>query len=36
MEPILEDLRQRGATKIEPIVVAEEFIEFNPAEELEI
>ena len=36
MEPILEDLRQRGAMKIEPIVVAEEFIEFNPAEELEI
>ncbi len=36
IEPILEDLRRRGATTIEPIVVAEESIEFNPAEELKI
>ena len=36
IEPILEDLRRRGATKIEPIVIAEESIEFNPAEELKI
>ena len=36
IEPILEDLRRRGATKIEPIVVAEESIEFTPAEEVTI
>ena len=36
IDPIIEDLRQRGATRIEPVIVAEESIEFNPAEELEI
>ena len=36
LEPIIEDLRQRGATNIEPVIVAEESIEFNPAEELKI
>ncbi len=32
LDPIIEDLRARGVTKIEPVVVAEETIEFRPPE----
>jgi 4-hydroxy-3-methylbut-2-enyl diphosphate reductase len=32
LEPIIEDLKSRGVKKIEPVVVAEETIEFRPPE----
>lgn len=35
LEPIIQDLRERGVTTIEPIVVAEETIEFRPPEGFE-
>ena len=35
LEPIIEDLRERGVTKVEPVIVAEETIEFRPPEELD-
>jgi 4-hydroxy-3-methylbut-2-enyl diphosphate reductase len=34
LEPIIEDLRTRGVTRVEPIIVAEETIEFRPPNEL--
>ena len=34
LEPIIEDLRARGVTKVEPVIVAEETIEFRPPSEL--
>ena len=36
LEPIIEDLKARGVTAIEPIVVAEETVEFRLPEELEV
>ena len=36
LDPIIEDLKARGVTAIEPVVVAEETIEFRPPEELEV
>lgn len=36
LDPIIDDLKKRGVTKIEPVVVAEETIEFRPPEELEL
>jgi len=30
LDPIIEDLRARGVTKVEPVIVAEETIEFRP------
>ncbi|MCH2669340.1 MAG: 4-hydroxy-3-methylbut-2-enyl diphosphate reductase, partial [Gammaproteobacteria bacterium] len=30
LEPIIADLRSRGVTRVEPVVVAEETIEFRP------
>ena len=36
LEPIIEDLKARGVTTIEPIVVAEETVEFRLPEELEV
>ena len=36
LDPIIEDLKSRGVTRIEPVVVAEETIEFRPPEELEV
>ncbi len=35
LEPIIEDLRERGVTKVEPVIVAEETIEFRPPDELD-
>ena len=35
LEPIMEDLRARGVTKVEPVIVAEETIEFRPPDELD-
>jgi 4-hydroxy-3-methylbut-2-enyl diphosphate reductase len=35
LEPIIEDLRARGVTTIEPVIVAEETVVFQPPEELE-
>ena len=35
LDPIIEDLKARGVTRIEPIVVAEETVEFRPPQELE-
>ena len=35
VEPIIEDLKTRGVTRIEPVVVAEETMEFRPPRELE-
>jgi len=32
LDPIIDDLRARGVTKVEPVVVAEETIEFRPPE----
>ena len=32
LEPIIEDLRARGVTRVEPVVVAEETVEFRPPE----
>ena len=34
LEPIIEDLRARGVTRVEPVIVAEETIEFRPPNEL--
>ncbi|MBT5774872.1 MAG: 4-hydroxy-3-methylbut-2-enyl diphosphate reductase [Dehalococcoidia bacterium] len=34
LEPIIEDLRARGVTRVEPVIVAEETIEFRPPSEL--
>lgn len=34
LEPIIEDLRTRGVTRVEPVIVAEETIEFRPPSEL--
>ena len=34
--PIVEDLKTRGVTDIEPVVVAEETVEFRAPEELEL
>jgi len=34
LEPIIEDLRARGVTRVEPVVVAEETVEFRPPGEL--
>ena len=37
IDPIIEDLKTRGVTTvIEPVVVAEETVEFRPPEELEV
>ena len=36
VDPIIEDLKTRGVTNIEPVVVAEETVEFRPPEELEL
>ena len=35
LEPIIADLRARGVTRIEPVIVAEETIEFRPPEGFE-
>ena len=35
LDPIVADLRTRGVTRIEPVVVATETVEFRPPEELE-
>ena len=35
LDPIIEDLKARGVTRIEPIVVAEETVEFRPPQEFE-
>ena len=35
LDPIIEDLKARGVTCIEPVVVAEETVEFRPPQELE-
>ena len=34
LEPIIEDLRARGVTRVEPVIVAEETIEFRRPSEL--
>ena len=34
LEPIIEDLHERGVVKVEPVVVAQETVEFRPPEEL--
>ena len=36
LDPIIEDLKARGVTSIEPIVVAEETVEFRLPDELEV
>ncbi len=36
LDPIIEDLKTRGVTQIEPIVVAEETVEFRLPDELEV
>jgi len=36
LDPIIEDLKARGVTTIEPIVVAEETVEFRLPDELEV
>ena len=36
LDPIIEDLRTRGVSRIEPVVVATETVEFRPPEELEL
>ena len=35
LDPIIEDLKARGVTRIEPVTVATETVEFRPPEELE-
>ncbi len=35
LDPIIEDLKARGVTRIEPVVVAEETVEFRPPQEFE-
>ena len=34
LAPIIADLRARGVTRVEPVIVAEETVEFRPPEEL--
>jgi 4-hydroxy-3-methylbut-2-enyl diphosphate reductase len=34
LDPIVEDLKRRGVTRVEPVVVAVETIEFKPPEEM--
>ena len=36
LDPIIDDLKARGVTAIEPVVAAEETVEFRPPEELEV
>ncbi len=36
LDPIIEDLRARGVTTIEPVIIAEETVEFRAPEELEV
>ena len=36
LDPIIEDLKARGVTRIEPVIVAEETVEFRPPQELEL
>ena len=36
LDPIIDDLKARGVTAIEPVVVVEETVEFRPPEELEV
>jgi 4-hydroxy-3-methylbut-2-en-1-yl diphosphate reductase len=36
LEPIISDLRERGVTQVEPVVVATETVEFRLPEELEV
>ena len=35
LDPIIEDLKARGVTKIEPVVLTEEDVEFRLPDELE-
>ena len=35
LEPIIADLRARGVTRVEPVIVAEETIEFRMPEEFD-
>ena len=35
LQPIIDDLRARGVTRIDPVVVAEETVEFRLPAELE-
>jgi len=35
LEPIIEDLKDRGVTRVEPVVVAEENVEFRLPQGLE-
>ena len=34
LAPIIADLRARGVTRVEPVIVAEETVQFRPPEEL--
>jgi 4-hydroxy-3-methylbut-2-en-1-yl diphosphate reductase len=36
LDPIIRDLRERGVTTVEPVIVAEETLEFRLPEELEV
>jgi 4-hydroxy-3-methylbut-2-enyl diphosphate reductase len=36
LDPIVEDLRRRGVTVVEPVVVAEETVEFRPPDGVEL
>ena len=36
LDPIIEDLKARGVTRIEPVIVAEETVEFRLPQELEL
>jgi 4-hydroxy-3-methylbut-2-enyl diphosphate reductase len=36
LEPIIEDLKRRGVTRVEPVVVATETVEFRPPAGLEV
>ncbi len=36
LDPIIDDLRARGVTTIDPVIVAEETVEFRAPEELEV
>ena len=36
LDPIIEDLRARGVTTIEPVIITEETVEFRAPEELEV
>ena len=35
LTPIIEDLRSRGVTTVEPVIVAEETVIFQPPEEMD-